>query len=166
MNGFLLWGVAVALFVGGSHESVREKSAREQLAGLEGIWIAESFVHDGKELIRAREGSKSSMAVKIKGDRLTCLPVAIGRGTAIGVKLEFILKIDPAKKLLTMDLMYSGGTELPSTPKKGEVIRAIFEVDRSELRIAGSGFGMARPNEFKSGPDSGQWVSVLKRLKK
>ena len=69
-------------------------------------------------------------------------------------------KLDPSKSPKAIDVTMTEG------PNKGAVMLGIYEFDGDTLKVCFDPQGKKRPTEFKSPPDSANFVNVHKRVKK
>ncbi len=110
---------------------------------LDGTWIIESAVRDGKALDNLKGATRVN-----KGDSYTITPV---KGDAITGKW----KLDAEKK--TIDIMPDAGTF------KGKTLLGIFEVSGDTLKICYAEPGKDRPTKFASTEGSGHTLATHKK---
>ena len=121
-------------------------TAKDDNKKLDGTWVVESVLRDPRE--KDREQGKGIRCV-IKGTKVVAkMP---GEDKPSGT---LIIKVDPTKKLKTMDIRPEG---------EKDTILAIFELKGDTLRVCWSPVGKERPTEFASKPGTGRALVVLKR---
>lgn len=120
----------------------------KDLEAMQGSWLVESMVERGKK--PAAEELKT-LEVTIKADLLTVKE----NGKVVD---EFKLKLDPAKKPKSLDLIY-----IDKSGKKPDI--GIYDLDGDRLRICIDVEGKERPGEFASTEKSTHSLIVLKRKK-
>ena len=161
MTPFLMCAVTAALLA--ACDLPKEHSTKELIDKLQGTWLAESYIQDGKRISDQADGLTTSVKIEIKGDKLAWVQVTSGKGKAIGVELQFDVKLDPTKKPVEMDLVFTGEKDQACT--KSKLIRAILKLDGDTLKIAVCWTDGRRPKKFKSDANSGNSVLLLKRKK-
>src|SRR5437764_1855170 len=117
--------------------------AKDDLKALQGTWELIYFERDGKE-------------VKLQNDTK-----AINTGNKFVVKrgeqviAAGTIKLDPSKKPKASETTYTEGAD------KGKTFKGIYQIDGDTIKFCRAGSPDAeRPTEFKSKPDSGQFVAV------
>src|SRR5262249_42661768 len=110
---------------------------------LQGAWKAVSYEVDGRDDVIILP---ETFTFTFKGDTFSF--------PWLDVKIAGTFKIDSAKKPKVIDL----STE----DAKGMGRHGIYELEDDTLKLC---FGEERPKEFKTKPDSGGWILVLKREK-
>src|SRR5262249_8632881 len=123
--------------------------AKKALAKLDGTWRAESMAVDGNKL---GADDVKAYSVTIKDGKYSA---KMGND----VYNEGTLKIDPAKKPGTLDVMPSKGDN------EGKTMQGIFELDGDTLKICLSQPDGDRPKEFASEAGTGRLYVVYKRQK-
>ena len=124
-------------------------TAKHEHKKLDGTWVVESVLRDPREK-NSEERGKGIRCV-IEGAKVVAkLP---GDDNPAGT---LIIKIDPTKKLKTMDIRPEG---------EKDTILAIYELEGDTLRVCISPVGKERPTEFASKPGTGHALVVLKRKK-
>ena len=143
VNAFLLLIIVCSVAVSGGAEPVKYENKK-----LDGTWVVESVLRDPRE--KDREEGKGIRCV-IEGTKVVAkLP---GEDNPAGT---LIIKIDPTKKLKTMDIRPEG---------EKDTILAIYEQEGDTLKVCISPVGKERPTEFASKPGTGHALVVLKREK-
>lgn len=143
MKWFVALGVVLVTFVGGAEAKQKDAEA------LQGTWQLTAGEANGQAL--TDKDLKDGKLV-LKGDRYTV--TLAGKKTAAGTQ-----KLDPKKEPKTIDIVDASG------PDKGKTSLGIYELKGDEFRIVFASPGKARPTKFATGPDSGQWLHVWKRVK-
>jgi uncharacterized protein (TIGR03067 family) len=141
-----LTALALALFAAGPP---RADDGPKGDKDLDGEWEAVSAARDGKELVLPPGGP----------------PVLTFRGDALTVQdgdesYQASLTIDAAKTPRTLDMT------LVSGPRKGDVVRGLYEIKGDELRLCTAGVGKERPEDLASTKGTGWMLMTLKRAKK
>ena len=115
---------------------------------LEGVWLpsAAELAENPFE-----EATLKSMKLVIEGDKYT---VTVGKAIDKGT-----VKIDPAAKPKTMDIMGDDG------PNKGKTFLCIYEIDGDTLRVCYDLTGKMRPTEFKTKKGGLFFLVTYKRAK-
>ena len=140
------FSVVVAVVIVGCNATADD--AKEDLKTLQGTWDLIYFERDGKEVKLQNDikaiNTGDKFVVK-RGDQV------IAAGT---------MKLDPSKKPKASETTYTEG------PDNGKTFKGIYQFDGDTTKFcrAGSPDG-ERPTEFKTKPDSGQFVAVYKRAK-
>ena len=116
---------------------------------LDGEWQAVSAARDGKELVPPPGGPP---VLSFSGNSLT---VKDGDET-----YKVLLTIDAARTPRTLDMEFVSG------PRKGDVVRGIYEIKGDELRICTAETGKDRPADLASTKGSGSMLMFLKRVKR
>jgi uncharacterized protein (TIGR03067 family) len=142
---FLTLGLAP---VTGPADEPRDKAA-EELKALQGTW----------ELVQGEVGGRKMTAEELKGAKLVYQgdQYTVRRGT--GKNVTGKAKLDPAKDPKKIDITDADG------PYEGKVLAGIYALQGDELKECFAPPGMARPTEFSSGADSGNFLHVWKRVK-
>ena len=138
--------IVTLLFVVGT--ILAQDSAAES-KNLNGMWIPASGEVAGTKFPPAE---LKTISLVIAGDKYT---VTVGKLVDQG-----IVKIDPAAKPKTMDIV---GTE---GPNKGKTLLAIYELDKDTLRVCYDLTGKSRPKEFSTSKDRPYFLAVYERVKK
>jgi uncharacterized protein (TIGR03067 family) len=136
---------------GGSGTLADDKADLEkEVRKFQGTWTFESSETGGKEL---PAGELKGLVLTFEGDKHT-----VKKGDeVIQVGTQ---KLDPSKSPKTIDVTMAEG------PNKGTVMLGIYEIDGDTLKVCFDPQGKKRPTEFKSSPDSENFVNVHKRVKK
>ncbi|HYV39244.1 MAG TPA: TIGR03067 domain-containing protein [Gemmataceae bacterium] len=123
-----------------------EAAARDQDA-IQGTWKFVSVEMDGK-----KEDPKEQIII-FQGDKFTVKigDMVLQAGTQ---------KLDPGKKPATVDAIVTEGEG------KGTTMLGIYEIQGDTLKSCFDMQGKKRPTEFKTAPDSGTFLAVLKRAEK
>jgi uncharacterized protein (TIGR03067 family) len=123
--------------------------AKTDLEALQGTWELSAFERDGKE-VKLEDVTKVTFTV----DKFV-----VKRGDEVVAAGTF--KLDPSKKPKVCDTTYTDG------PDKGKTFKGIYQIDGDTEKFCRAGLPSGeRPTEFKTKPDSGQVLSVYKRLQK
>ena len=145
--------ISGSLFVVGT---VQADEAKEQIAKVQGIWAAVTYIEDGQGEAKEIPASESPVRWAFKNDRVTFLAdveTASAKGT---------YKLDPSKKPKTIDISFP-----PAFGEKmGQTLLGIYEIDGDALKICYSPDGGQRPAEFQSKSGSKVILATFKRLKK
>jgi uncharacterized protein (TIGR03067 family) len=136
---------------GGSGILADDKAELEkELRKFQGTWTFQSSESGGKEL---PAGDLKGLIVIFEGDKHT-----VKNGDeVIQVGTQ---KLDTSKSPKTIDVTMTEG------PNKGAVMLGIYEIDEDTLKVCFDPQGKKRPTQFKSAPDSENFVNVHKRVKK
>lgn len=122
--------------------------AKNDAKQLQGKWRLVSAIRSGQEY--PSEKLKAEEDIVFSGDMVRFLVDEKGAG-----KITF--KLDPTKKPRAIDLI-SSNSDL-------EPVLGIYEITGDGLKICFRSAGEDRPTEFKSEPNSGNRLFVLKRSK-
>ena len=123
--------------------------AQDDLKAIQGTWDLVYFERDGKE-VKLRNDTRAintgdKFVVKV-GDKV------IAAGT---------FKFDASKKPKASETTYTEG------PDKGKTFKGIYQLNGDMVKFCRAGSpDQKRPTEFKTKPDSGQFVAVYKRAKR
>jgi uncharacterized protein (TIGR03067 family) len=122
--------------------------AKDDIKALQGTWDLIYFERDGEE-VKLQNDTKAintgDWFVVKRGDQV------IAAGT---------MKVDPSKKPKASEATYTEG------PDKGKTFKGIYQFDGDTVKFCRAGSpNDERPTEFKTKPDSGQFVAVYKRAK-
>jgi len=123
--------------------------AKSDLEALQGTWELSYFERDGKEVklenVTKLTFTDDKFVVK-RGDEI------VSAGT---------FKLDPSKKPKESETTYNDG------PDKGKTFKGIYQIEGDTEKFCRAGLPNGeRPTEFKTKPDSGQVLSVYKRVQK
>ena len=122
--------------------------AKDDLKALEGTWDLIYLERDGKEAKLQNDTKAINTGDKFvvkRGDEV------IAAGT---------MKVDPSKKPKASETTYTEG------PDKGKTFKGIYQIEGDSVKFCRAGSpDDDRPTEFKTKPDSGQFVAVYKRAK-
>lgn len=143
MKWFVALGLVVVTFVVGAEAKQKDAEA------LQGTWRLTAGEANGKALT---EKDLKDGKLVLKDDRYTV--TLAGKETVTGMQ-----KLDPKKEPKTIDIVDASG------PNKGKTSLGIYELKGDEFRVVFVPPGKARPTKFATGPDSGQWLHVWKRMK-
>lgn len=123
--------------------------AKDDLKALEGSWDLIYFERNGKEVKLQNDTKAINTGNKFvikRGDQV------IAAGT---------MKLDPSKKPKASETSYTEG------PDKGKMFKGIYQIEGDTVKFCRAGSpDDDRPTEFKTKPDSGQFVAIYKRTKK
>ena len=140
-------GLAVMTLMGADTPTNKVKSKGD---AFQGTWQLSSGEVDGKVLA---ETQLKGGELTIKGDRYTVILADIGMVTGVQ-------KLRSSQKLKTIDITDETG------PRKGQTCLGIYELNGNEFRVVFAAPDGPRPSEFKTLPDSGQWMHVWNRIQK
>lgn len=101
-----------------------------------GIALTEDQLQDGK--------------LVINGDHYTV--TLEGMGTITGVQI-----LDPTLNPKTINITNASG------PRKGQTCLGIYDIEGDEFRVAFAPPGKARPSNFSTTADGGNWLHIWKR---
>ena len=122
---------------------------KKEMKKLDGTWVVQSVVRDPRE---KGEGEGKDFRIIISG--VNAVVKAAGEDKPLG---KAVIKIDPMKKLKTIDITGEG---------EMETVRGIYELERDTLKVCwGPSEKRERPTQLTSKPGSGQSLVVLKREK-
>lgn len=141
MKTVLLLGIAAIL----ATATGWSRNAADEGKLLEGTWLPTAAELGEKPL---DDATLKAIKLVVDGEKYTVGKV--DRGT---------LKIDPAAKPKTMDIVGTDG------PNKGKTLLAIYELDGDNLRICYDLSGKARPTEFKTKKGEKLFLATYKRAK-
>src|SRR5262249_41112095 len=122
---------------------------KKEFMALQGTWVVVDAEQEGKPLDRIRGGK-----MLIKDQNFTI-------NTKSGTEMKGDLRIDPSKKLKTMDMVHQEGL------LRDKTWQAIYSLEGDELKICyvDPDAKKDRPGDFITAPDSGRLLVVLKREK-
>lgn len=122
-------------------------AAKQVQDKIQGTWKFVSVEMEGK-----KEEAKDQVII-FQGDKFTVKvgDMVVQAGTQ---------KFDPSKKPATVDATITEGEG------KGTIMLGIYELDGDNLKSCFDMQGKKRPTEFKTTPDSGTFLAVLKRAEK
>src|ERR1043166_5180599 len=144
--------LGVALFSGATSFVAADDKAdagKKELEKLQGTWRFQSHEHDGKAMAKEQvEG----MTITFTGDKWTVKvgDMVVQAGTH---------KFDPTQKPATVDATVTEGEN------KGKTMLGIYELKDDTIKVCFDPEGKTRPTEFKTTPDSGRFLAVVKREK-
>src|SRR5262245_10325123 len=129
--------------------STAADDVKSDLEAIQGTWELSSFERDGKD-VKLEDVTK----VTFTDDKFV-----IKRGDAIVAAGTF--KLDPSKKPKACETTYTEG------PDKGKTFKGIYQIEGDTEKFCRAGLPSdERPTEFKTKPNSGQVMSVYKRVQK
>jgi uncharacterized protein (TIGR03067 family) len=143
MKWFVALGLVLMTFV------VDAEAKQKDAEALQGTWRLTAWEANGKAL--TDKDLKDGKLV-LKGDRYTV--TLAGKETVTGTQ-----KLDSKKEPKTIDIVDASGSN------KGKTGLGIYELKGDEFRVVFAPPGETRPTKFATGPDSGQWLHVWKRVK-
>jgi uncharacterized protein (TIGR03067 family) len=124
------------------------KKVNDDAKAMEGTW----------EFASAELGGR-----KLPDDVLKTLTLVLREGKyttkSSGPDDTGTFRLDPTKRPKEMDVKGVEG------PNKGKSFQAIYELDGDSLKVCYDLDGKKRPTEFKSAPDTRQFLAVYKRKK-
>jgi uncharacterized protein (TIGR03067 family) len=147
--------VVVALCAPAAHggndakEKAKQEAVAKELKALEGTW----------EIVFVEVGGKKGMLPENQKERLTFREKAFTAVQGEKVRDKGALHIDPTKKPKTLDMTSGGGAN------KGDVIRAIYELQGDEMRVCVSPPGQPRPTAFTTEAGSAHYIGTFRRVK-
>lgn len=147
MRRYLLLPFAALLLIAADKPN---DANRKDLERLQGDWVAESTVIDGK---KAGDDESQIIFRTVKGDSYTVsiYDKPIGKGT---------FTIDATKKPKTMD------SRPADAAKDAPPLLSIYEIDGDTWRTCSAPAGKERPKDFACKAGSGHRLTVWKREKK
>ncbi len=149
MRGLFCAALALGLVGGWARADERgEKAAKEEAKKLDGTWVPTEMELGGQKL---PEAVVQSIKLVISGDHYA---VTTNEG-----KDEGTSRLHPDKSPKAMDIT---GTE---GPNKGKTFLAIYELDGDKLKVCYDLSGKERPKEFKTQPNTQQFLAVYKKQK-
>lgn len=121
---------------------------KDDIKELQGTWNLNYFERDGKEVKLQKDtqmiNTDDKFVIK-RGEQV------IATGT---------MKLDPSKKPKESKTIYTDG------PDKGKTFKGIYHIDGDTVKFCRAGSpDQERPTDFKSKPDSGQFVAMYRRSK-
>jgi uncharacterized protein (TIGR03067 family) len=123
------------------------RDAKEDKA-MDGTWELVSGELGGQKF---PEAVTKTLTLVLDGEKYTVKsPGPDDKGT---------VKRDPSKTPKELDVIGAEG------PNKGKTFLAIYELDGDTLKVCYDLEGKKRPTEFKSAPDTKQFLAVYKRKK-
>jgi uncharacterized protein (TIGR03067 family) len=129
-----------------------DDAVKKELEKFQGTWTTQSAELDGTSIGDLTKDLKFS----IKGDVITIE----GSEEVLKQFSKGTIKVDPSVKPKAFDFTVGGGD------KKGDVIEAIYEFNKDELKVCAKLVGKERPTEFVSKENSGTILIVVKKEKK
>jgi uncharacterized protein (TIGR03067 family) len=126
-------------------------AAQDQKNPLEGKWVIESLVRDGKD----ESGSYKGGTRANTGDKYTVSPPAGSPQSAASGTFG----VDASKTPATIDMKPGSGRY------QGKTLPGIYKLDGDTLTIAFAEPGKDRPTAFESKPGSGVVLVVHKKAK-
>jgi uncharacterized protein (TIGR03067 family) len=128
----------------------KDDAGKKELEKFKGTWIFVSMERDGK---KDEPKGDEAPTITFDGDKFT---VKVGdKVVQAGTQ-----KLDPSKKPKTIDAMVTEGDG------KGTTMLGIYEADGDTMKACFDSQGKKRPTEFKTTPDSGCFLAVIKRADK
>jgi uncharacterized protein (TIGR03067 family) len=131
--------------------AARDDAGKEELKRLAGTWQAVSYELDGK---KASEEDMKKIRLLIDAD---------GNAKAQSEGKTFIasrIKVDPAKRLKTMDITFTEGEVAP-----GKTAPGIYKLEGETLTICRAAPGKDRPTEFTGKAGTGLTLMVYQKAK-
>lgn len=145
--------LAAILVVVAAHPTVaapRPKADKDDLAKFEGTWVFTSWKSNGQTL---DADNLESAKWSVKGDRYTF--------EIDGVEEEGTIKLDPTKKVPTIDLAITAGND------KGKEQFGIYKIEKDTITFCFARPGAKdRPTDFTSTADNQTILVTVKRVKK
>jgi uncharacterized protein (TIGR03067 family) len=127
----------------------RGKDDKDDLKKFAGDWTVASWKQGGNDLDREQ---LNTAKWSVKDDKYTFEMSGNGE--------EGTIKLDPAKKVPTIDLTITGGND------KGKEQPGIYKIDGDTITLSfARPGGTDRPTEFTSTEDNGNILIVVKRKK-
>ena len=127
----------------------RDDAIKQEMNKLDGTWVVQSVVRDPRE---KGEGEGKGLRIIISDENIVAK--SPGEDKSLG---KATIKIDPTKKLKTVDIASEG---------EKEEVQGIYELEGDTLRVCwGLSEKKIRPTQFTSKQGSGQSLVVLKREK-
>ena len=148
MSRYVLAALALCATILHAGGDAKQGAAQKELKRLEGTWEAVAAVVDGIKQVPA----------KGKGHRLVIQGDAYTLETSVKPFVKGTLKVDPAKKPHTLDLIPADGGA------SGKPIPCIYELNGDELRVCVGRIGKARPAEFISKEGSRHILTTYRRV--
>ena len=153
MTKFIAMSIVVGMLITivGQRTSADENddAVKADMKLLQGVWLMQSFENNGNKL---PADQAKTIKLTIKGDKYL---VDLGER-----KFEATIKIDPTKKLKTIDV-----TMMQNDQKA--VTHGIYEVSKDAFKICRTmEAGADRPKEFSTKEGSGTALAVYQREKK
>jgi uncharacterized protein (TIGR03067 family) len=134
--------------------SGQDAASKSDLDKLQGTWVTESLVNDGKTLVDEKSPPKAGPATKLayEGDKWL---IKVGDKTVA----SGVFKIDATKKPKEIDILDKTGA------KNDKTQLGIYELQGDTYRYCLAPAGKPRPTEFASKAGSGHSLGVMKREK-
>jgi uncharacterized protein (TIGR03067 family) len=127
----------------------KDDAAKQELEKFQGTWTFVSVEHDGKPSPKGDE----PQTITFQGDKFT---VKVGdKVVQAGTQ-----KLDPGKKPKAVDAAITEGEGKDTT------MLGIYEFEGDTLKACFDMKGKKRPTEFKTTPDSGHFLAIIKRAEK
>jgi uncharacterized protein (TIGR03067 family) len=125
-----------------------QEDAKKELQKFEGTWKVAAFEQKGQ---KADTEAFKEFKLTIKGDKFTF--------ESPGDKMEGTIKVDPSKKPKALDVEGKNSS--------GETIKSagIYELDKDSMKVCYRLNSTDRPKEFKTGPDSDDFLVIYQREK-
>jgi uncharacterized protein (TIGR03067 family) len=137
-------GILSAVVVLGLTATVPAEDVKNDLAKLEGTWVAASATHNGKEVPPAE---LKEMKLTIKGDTYT---LETGKEPVKGT-----LKVDSGKTPKTIN----------AVRKDGSALEGVYELGDDTFKVCFAAPKKDRPTALSAGEGSGNRLTVWKRAK-
>lgn len=128
----------------------RPKADKDDLAKFDGAWVFSSWLQYGRSL---DDESRESAKWSVKGDKYTF--------EIDGAREEGTIKLDPTKKIGTIDLAITEGND------RGKEQFGIYKIDGETITFCFARAGVKeRPTDFTSTADNNNILVTIKRSKK
>jgi uncharacterized protein (TIGR03067 family) len=138
--------IATPFFLGRAGAQAPEKEQDK----LQGTWVPIKLVYNGKDLT---ESDKVKFKLVFKGDQIT----VTGSESVTKEYGKLSFKLDPSTMPRILDIKVKVGSQ------KDAVLEGIYELNKDELKLCASIFGMERPSKFEAPAGSSFAFAVLKR---
>jgi uncharacterized protein (TIGR03067 family) len=151
MRGLLFAALVVGLVLACSwaRADERENAAKEEAKKLEGAWMPIEMEMAG---VKLPEAATKGIELVISGDHYKVTTASEGKD-------EGTTRYYPDQTPKAIDIT---GTE---GPNKGKTFLAIYELDGDKLKVCYDLAGKERPKEFKTKPNTQQFLAVYRKRK-
>ncbi len=132
----------------------------DPFTGLQGEWEVASLQHEGQT---TGADALKRLSISIRKDRFQMLEKKAsalqpgGQTFDISIAEEYVLQVDPSKNPAEMQLVY------PMGDKQGQLRRAIYAIEATQLNICAAEVGKPAPTEFAVDDKPGWSLYVLRR---